>query len=109
VRYQCPSCDGNPTTTQQLSWYNQRSSYTKDSEEHILFGVVNSTRQDVCIKEHVGYEAIMGIIDRHRQSEVDWATCSRIDVIGIDEISLKKGQRDFVTLVTGRLDDKTVI
>jgi transposase len=57
----------------------------------------------------VGYEAIMGIIDRHRQSEVDWATCSRIDVIGIDEISLKKGQRDFVTLVTGRLDDKTVI
>ena len=25
VRYQCLSCDGNPTTTQQLSWYNPRS------------------------------------------------------------------------------------
>ena len=109
VRYQCPSCDGNPTTTQQLSWYNLRSSYTKSYEEHILLGVVNSTIQDVCIKEHVGYEAIMGIIDRHIQAEVDWATFSRIDVIGIDEISLKKGHRDFVTIVTGRIDDKTVI
>ncbi len=33
VRYQCPSCDGNPTTTQQLSWYTPRSSYTKPYEE----------------------------------------------------------------------------
>jgi len=36
VRYQCPSCEGNPTTTQPLSWYNPRSSYTKSYEEHRL-------------------------------------------------------------------------
>jgi transposase len=25
VRYQCPYCDGHPTTTQQLSWYTPKS------------------------------------------------------------------------------------
>jgi len=109
VRYQCPSCDGKPTTTQQLSWYNPRSSYTKSYEEHILFGMVNSTIQDVCMKEDMGYEAIMGILDRHIQSEVEWDQFSRLDVLGLDEISLKKGHRDFVTIVTGRIDTQTVI
>ena len=80
VRYQCPSCDGNPTTTQQLSWYITRSSYTKAYEEHILLGLVNSTVQDGCIKEEIGYEAIMGIIDRHIQGEVDWNQFVRLDV-----------------------------
>lgn len=109
VRYQCPSCDGNPTTTQQLAWSHPRSAYTKSYEEHILLGVVNSTIQDICIKERMGYEAIMGIINRHIQAEVDWETFSRLDVIGIDEISLKKGHKDFVAIVTGRIDKKTVI
>src|SRR2546427_694550 len=63
VRYQCPSCDRNPTTTQQLSWYNPRSSYTKAYEEHILLGVVNSTIQDVCRKEIFGKQVKI-VIDR---------------------------------------------
>src|SRR5712691_10167486 len=28
VRYQCPSCDGKPTTTQQLSWDTPRAGRT---------------------------------------------------------------------------------
>jgi transposase len=106
VRYQCPSCHGNPTTTQQVSWYTPKSAYTKVYEEQILLKLVNSTVQDVCRKEDLGYEAIMGIIDRHIQGEVDWKQFVRLDVLGIDEISLKKGHRDFVAIVTGRLADE---
>jgi transposase len=109
VRYQCPYCDGHPTTTQQLSWYTPKSPYTKIYETHILLKLVNSTVQDVCIKEEMGYEAVMGILDRHIQGEVDWNQFVRLDVLGLDEISLKKGHRNFVTIVTGRLDDKTII
>jgi len=109
VRYQCPSCDGHPTTTQQLSWYTPKSAYTKTYEEHILLKLVNSTVQDVCLKEAIGYEAIMGILDRHIQGEVDWNQFARLDILGLDEISLKKGHQNFVAIVTGRLDDKTVI
>jgi len=102
-------CHGNPTTTQQLSWYTPKSAYTKVYEEQILLKLVNSTVQDVCIKGNLGYEAIMGIIDRHIQGEVDWNQFVCLDVLGVDEISLKKGHRDFVTIVTGRLADETCI
>lgn len=109
VRYQCPYCDGNPTTTQQVSWYTPRSPHTKAYEEHILLGLVNSTVQDMCLKEDIGYEAIMGIINRHIQGEVDWGQFSQIEILGLDEISLKKGHSNFVAIVTGCLDDVTVI
>src|SRR6266851_2880588 len=109
VRYQCPYCDEHPTTTQQLSWYTPKSPYTKVYEAHILLKLVNSTVQDVCMKEDIGYEAVMGILDRHIQGEADWNQFTRLDVLGLDEISLKKGHRDFVTIATGRLDDEIVI
>jgi len=109
VRYQCPYCDEHPTTTQQLSWYTPKSPYTKVYEAHILLKLVNSTVQDVCMKEDIGYEAVMGILDRHIQGEVDWKQFSRLDILGLDEISLKKGHRDFVTIATGRLNDAIVI
>ncbi len=109
VRYQCSSCHGKPTTTQKVPWYNLRSSSTKSYEEQILLQTVNSTVHDVSMKEDVGYEAIMGIIDRHIDCRVDWDQFTRLDVIGIDEISLKKGHRNYVVIVTARIDDKTVI
>lgn len=108
-RYECPDCDGKPTTTQQLDWYTPRSSFTRAYEDHLLLSLVNSTVQDVSLKEEMGYEAIMGVIDRHVDREVNWADFTHLDVLGIDEISLKKGHRDFVAIITGRVDSETVI
>ncbi len=109
ARYQCPYCDNNPTTTQKLPWYDPRSPHTKAYEDNVLLSLVNSTVEDVSIKEDLGYEAVMGIISRHIGYEVNWKTIKRIDVIGLDEISLKKGHKDFVTIVTGRTGGKTII
>ena len=108
-RYQCLHCHGNPTTTQQLSWYTPRSSFTKAYEKQILLSLVNSTVQDTSIKEDIGYEAIMGIIDRHIERAINWEDVTRLDVLGIDEISLKKGHRDFVAIITGRIETETII
>ncbi len=70
---------------------------------------MHGTVEDSRIKEDVGYEAIMGMIDRHICQTLDWSLFTCLDVIGLDEISLKKGHRDFIAVVTGRIDDKTVI
>lgn len=99
-RYQCPDCDGRPTTTQNASWYEPRSEETKAYEKHILLALVNSTVTDVSLKESIGYEAVMGIIDRYLSEGVNWNEIDRLEVIGVDEIALKKGHRDFVTIVT---------
>jgi transposase len=63
----------------------------------------------VALKEEIGYEAVMGMLDRHIAHTINWETVPRIEVLGLDEIALKKGHRDFVTIVTGRSQGKTVI
>ena len=94
LRYKCGHC--GITTTQEMGWYEQRHSCTKAYEEHLLLLVINSTIEDVSIKEKIGYDAIKGIIDRRVNSKVNWDAIQKIDVLGIDEISLKKGHDDFV-------------
>lgn len=102
-RFECPYCSNKPRTTQQLSWYKPRSPHTQVYEEQVLLQMVNSTVQDVAIKEKLGYEAVVGIIDRHIASRVDWDQFDRLDVVGLDEIALKKGHNDYVVIVTARL------
>jgi len=106
IRYMCSDCSDKPTTTQKSSWYTPRSSYTNAYEEYILRCLINSTVEDVSIKEDIGYESIMGVIDRYISEEVDWDKIKKLEVIGIDEISLKKGHKDYATIITGYLHEK---
>lgn len=108
-RYICTNCGGKPTTTQRLDWYNVRTGQTKAYEKYILRQLVNSTVEDVSIKEDIGYKAIEAIIDRNIQSTVNWKEFENLNVLGIDEISLKKGHRDFVTIVSARLSNAEVV
>jgi len=108
-RYHCQRCHGKPTTTQRAAWYNHRSRCTRAFEKHVLLACVNSTVWDVSIKEEIGYETVRGIIDRSIAHDVDWQTIEHLKIIGIDEISLKKGHQNFVTIVTGRMGNETVI
>jgi transposase len=104
-RFECPYCAHKPSSTQQLSWYKPKSRHTVAYEEHILLQLVNSTLQDVALKDGLGYEAVVGIVDRYLDSQVDWATLDRLEVLGLDEIALKKGHNDYVVIVTARLGD----
>jgi hypothetical protein len=82
---------------------------TSAYEEQLLLILVNSTIQDVCLKEEVGYEAIMGVIDRYIEREIHWEGLTHVEVLGLDEIALKKGHRDFIAIITGRIETETVI
>jgi transposase len=104
-RFKCPYCSDEPTTTQHLSWYQPKSPHTKAYEEHMLLQLVNSTLQDVALKEGLGYEAVVGIIDRHIAIQVDWLALAQLEVLGLDEVALKKGHSDYVVIVTARLSD----
>ena len=105
----CETCDDTPTTNQRLDWYEYKSRYTKAYESHVLFSMVNSTVTDVSIKEDLGADAIDGILKRRVEDKANWKRIKTIGLLGIDEISLKKGWQDFVTLVTSRVERKTRI
>jgi transposase len=61
------------------------------------------TIAEVSLKEEIGDKALEGIGDRGISTEVKWAEGKKVKSLGLDEIALKKGQRDFVVRGTGRL------
>lgn len=105
-RYICDDCDNHPTTTATPSWHRANSSYTIDYENHVLLELVNSTIADVCMKEKITEAAVTGILDRNINAEVNWDLIFYLGIIGIDEIALKKGYHDYVTLITSKVDGK---
>lgn len=107
-RCECQHCPEKTTTTQQVDWCLPGSPQTKAFAEHILLQLVNSTVEDVSHKEGVSYDEVLGMIDRHLGTEVDWSEFERLGVLGIDEIALKKGHDDYVVIVTARLNEAQV-
>ena len=108
-RYECPHCDGK-TTTQTLEWYEPKSPHTKAYEHHLMVQLINSTVEDVSRKEDVGYDAVDGVIERYVHASVSWDEFSELSVIGIDEIALTKGRRNFVAIVsTQQVDGRVAV
>lgn len=101
-RYQCQDCEGHPTTTQGLEWHDANSPHSFAYDNHLLLQLVNSTVEDVSLKEGIGYERVVGALERRMETRTDWSGIAAIEILGLDEIALKKGHRDYVTLVTGR-------
>lgn len=104
-RYQCRTCEGRPTTSQTVSWYTPRASVTTAFEQQMLLELINSTLEDVSRKHAIGVDALQGILDRRMTCDVDWRAIERVDVIGIDEIALKKGHRDFVVVISTYINE----
>jgi len=104
TRFRCPWCDDHPTTTQQLDWYDPKALHTKAYERHLILQLVNSTLTDVEAKEDVTYDALMGILDRWIASSVEWDALESFRTLGIDEIALLKGHRDFVAVISAQTE-----
>jgi hypothetical protein len=92
-RFGCPFCDEHPTT-QRLDW----------NERYLILQLVNSTLTDVGSKEDVTYDALLGILERWFATTVDWDALEPFTTMGIDEIALLKGHRDFVAVISAKTD-----
>jgi transposase len=101
-RFRCPFCSDHPTTTQTLDWYDPKALHTKAYERHLIVQLINSTPTDVEAKEDVTYDALMGILDRSLATTVEWDTLEPFRTLGIDEIALLKGHRDFVAVISAQ-------
>lgn len=66
----------------------------------ILLSAINSTEVDVSQKEGITEEQVKGIVNRYIDSKVDWKTVKHLEVLGIDEITLKKGHKSFIVVIS---------
>lgn len=108
-RGQCPTCVNKPTTTQTLDWYEQRSPHTKAYDRHLMKLLIGSTVADVSLKENLGYDAVLGALERQVASDIDWDKIQDLGTIGIDEVAYKKGRKGYRAVITARQDDGTMI
>ena len=76
----------------------------EDYERQLILLLINSTPTDVEAKEDVTYDALLGILDRWIASSVDWDALPPFATVGIDEIALLKGHRDFVAVIRAQSD-----
>ena len=109
ARFQCESCDNKPTTTEETTWYNKRSKFTKAYEEWLMKMLINSTIYDVARKEDLSSEDVEGVLNRPMEMQVNWDSIETLPYFGLDEIALKKGHKDFVVIVSTRVEDKVKI
>lgn len=71
--------------------------------------LIGSTVADVSRKEKVGYDAVLGALERQVDSEVNWAEIQNLGTIGIDEVSHRKGRKSYRAVITARQDDGNLI
>ncbi len=101
-RYECPYCEGGPTTTQTVSWHTPGSGMTKADEQYVLKALMHSTIEDVSVKDRLSYDRVLGVMERCVAAQVDWTAFKRLEVLGIDELAVKKGQRDYAVILSAR-------
>lgn len=111
VRYKCEHCEGNVTTTERYDWCDSAKGISKGLSDYLLRQLIHSTVEDVSRKERVSYKQVRGLVERLIAKEVDWTRYDNLNTIGIDEIALKKGHNDYVTVVSVKSasDDLSVI
>ena len=103
-QYKCPHCD-HKITTQTLDWYETKSPHTEAYDHQLLLQLIGSTVADVSCKEDVGYAAVEGALERCIRVTVNWAEFDELNVIGIDEIALTKGRKNFIAIITTQQAD----
>jgi transposase len=106
-QYECPKCKGK-MTTQKLDWYESKSPHTKAYDRHLMLQLVNSNVEDVSRKEQAGYDAVDGAIARCVNDSVNWDEFTELQIIGIDEIAMRKGHGNFVAIITTQQSDGQV-
>lgn len=107
-RGRCLECETEPTTTQVSEWYEQRSPHTRAYDRYLLKQLVNSTIEDVSLSENVGYDAIVGALNRQIDTQVDWEQVDDLSTVGIDEVAMSKGRKNYAAIITARQKDGKV-
>jgi transposase len=67
--------------------------------------LVNSTVEDVSMREKIGYDAVLGALSRQIDSKVNWSEIDELGTIGIDEIAMTKGRKNYAAIITSRQKD----
>jgi transposase len=106
-RFDCDVC-GKPFT-ENLEWIDSKRRQTSAFEMHIYERVKHKTpRKQVALQAGLNEATVLDIFKRQAKRATRQANDSRVHVLGVDEISLRKGHKQYA-LVLSDLGRRRVI
>ncbi|MEJ6485869.1 transposase [Nostoc punctiforme UO1] len=95
-QFYCPNCQRYPT--EKLDFLDIKRRHTQRYEQNIYERVKQSSMEQIGREEGLSYDEIKGIFDRvnKTQKKPNWEQVKRIC---LDEVSMRKGQGNFETVV----------
>lgn len=64
--------------------------------------LINTTIADVSMRENLGYDAVIGALNRQIETEVNWSEIDDLGTVGIDEIAQHKGRKSYTAIISCR-------
>ncbi|MEG4228775.1 ISL3 family transposase [Microcoleus sp. N9_A2] len=95
-QFYCPTCQRYPT--EKIDFLDIKRRHPQRYEQNIYERVKQSNMEQIGREEELSYHEIKGIFDQvnKAQKKINWGEAKRIS---LDEISMRKGQENFVTVV----------
>lgn len=105
-RYKCLNCENR--FTEGFDFLDPRKSYTKRFAEWIHKIAQKTDINFVSKLECIGYKKVEGIFYRLSKERISLKKDLSFTKLGIDEIAMKKGHKDFITIISDLTNGKPI-
>jgi len=96
-QFYCPDCDRH--FNKRFSFVDPKRTMTRRYERYVYECCKASTIQKISAQENLVGHTVNEICLRGTRQEIDTRPVVKVRVVGMDEVAIKKGHRDFATVI----------
>ncbi|MCA1700989.1 MAG: ISL3 family transposase [Actinobacteria bacterium] len=89
-RVRCPDCG---VRVEAVPWARPGARHTRDFEDLVAFCAQQMAKTPICALLRIGWETVGRIVERVVADQLDQGRLKRLVMVGVDEISYRRGQR----------------
>ena len=96
-QFYCPDCDRH--FNERFNFVDVKRTMTRRYERHVYECCKASTIQKVSAQENLVWQTVNEICQRGARKELEERPISKVRAVGMDEFAMKKGHRDYATVI----------
>jgi transposase len=96
-QFYCPDCDRH--FNERLSFVDPKRTMTRRYERYVYECCKASTLQKISAQENLAWHTVNELCQRGARQELDERPVANVRVVGMDEFAIKKGHRDYATVI----------
>ena len=96
-QFYCPDCDRH--FNERFNFVDVKRTMTRRYERHVYECCKASTIQKISAQENLVWQTVNEICQRGARKELEERPVSKIRAVGMDEFAMKKGHRDYATVI----------